>query len=100
MVSHLLYYQLALLTLLWLFVLLHLSWPKRTATSPPGPATPIKPKRKRSLEPQAFAGLPHKPPCTRGLCCLVSGAERLYARKLVTRQGFFFIAAVMFWHYN
>jgi hypothetical protein len=63
MVSHLFYYQLALLALLWLFVLLPLSWPRRSETPPPVPATPIKPKRKRSLEPTAFAGLTHKPHC-------------------------------------
>src|SRR5262249_19773170 len=63
MVSHLLYYHLALLALLWLFVMLPLSWPRRSATPPPMPAPPRKPKRKRATEPQAFAGLPHKPPC-------------------------------------
>ena len=28
MVSHLFYYQLALLALVWLFVMLHVTWPK------------------------------------------------------------------------
>src|SRR5215471_14748332 len=63
MVSHLFYYQLALLALLWLFVMLPLSWPRRSEPPPPVPATPLKPKRKRSTEPQAFEGLTHKPPC-------------------------------------
>ena len=63
MVSHLFYYQLALLALLWLFVMLPLSWPRRSEPPPPVPATPLRPKRKRSTEPQAFAGLTHKPPC-------------------------------------
>jgi IS1 family transposase len=63
MVSHLFYSQLALLALLWLFVMLHLSWPRRSETSPPVPATPITPKRKRSTEPKAFEGLTHKPHC-------------------------------------
>jgi len=31
MVSHLFYYQLALLALVWLFVMLHVTWPKRGA---------------------------------------------------------------------
>ena len=62
MVSHLFYYQLALLALIWLFVMLHLSWPKRSAPTT-APATPIKPKRKRSTEPKAFEGLTHKPHC-------------------------------------
>jgi hypothetical protein len=63
MVSHLFYYQLALLALIWIFVMLHLGWPRRSATPPHAPGTPIKLKRKRSTEPQAFAGLTHKPPC-------------------------------------
>src|SRR5262249_21946485 len=63
MVSHLLYYQLALLALLWLFVMLPLSWPRRSATPPPMPAPPRTPNRKRAPEPQGSAGLPHKPPC-------------------------------------
>jgi len=63
MVSPLFYYQLALLALLWLFVMLHLSWPRRSETLPPVPATPIKSTRKRSTEPTAFAGLTHKPHC-------------------------------------
>ena len=29
MVPHLFYYQLALLALVWLFVMLHVTWPKR-----------------------------------------------------------------------
>ena len=62
MVSHLLYYQLALLALLWLFVMMPLSGPRRSETSPPVPATPITPKRKRSPEPKTFAGLTPKPP--------------------------------------
>jgi IS1 family transposase len=63
MVSHLLYYQLALLALIWLFVMLHLSWPRRSAPRTTAPATPITPKRKRATASQAVAGLTHKPPC-------------------------------------
>ena len=63
MVSHLFYYQLALLALIWLFVLLHLGWPRRSAALPPASDTPMKPKRKRSTEPKAFEGLTHQPHC-------------------------------------
>jgi hypothetical protein len=63
MVSHLFYYQLALLALIWLFVMLPLSWPRRSEPLPPVPATPLTPKRKRSTEPTAFEGLTHKPHC-------------------------------------
>src|SRR5262249_21356942 len=46
--------------LVWLFVMLHV-----TGANPGLPASPAaaKPKRKRSTEPKAFAGLTHKPPC-------------------------------------
>jgi hypothetical protein len=83
MVSHLLYYQLALLALIWLFVMLPLSWPRRSEPPPPVPATPIKPKRQRSTEPQAFEGLTHKPPCA--LCEREAGANR--AMTLFTPLG-------------
>src|SRR5215471_18652002 len=63
MLSHLFYYQLALLAILWLFVMLPLTGPRRSATTTTAPATPIKPKRTRSHEPKAFAGLTHKPHC-------------------------------------
>src|SRR5262249_4067244 len=60
MISHLFYYQLALLPLIWLFALLHA--PCSEPTLPP-PAVPAKPKRNRSAAPQPFAGLTHKPHC-------------------------------------
>ena len=63
MVSHLFYDQLALLAIVWLFIMLHLTWPKRSAATTTAPATPIQPKRKRSNEPKPFAGLTTKPPC-------------------------------------
>ena len=55
MVSHLFYYQLALLVLVWLFVMLHVAGSRQGAQIPPT-ATPITPKRKRSNEPQPFDG--------------------------------------------
>src|SRR5712692_3180237 len=65
MIPHLVYYQLVLLGLLWLWVMLHLAWPSQAAASPQRPAEPkpIKPKRTRSTEPKPFAGLTHKPHC-------------------------------------
>ena len=62
MVSHLVYYQLALLALVWLFVMLHVAASRRGAPIPPT-ATPITPTRKRSNAPQPFNGLTQKPPC-------------------------------------
>src|SRR5437870_9228383 len=65
MVSHLLFYQLTLIALLWLCVMLHLAWPSRAAVSPQKPIEPepIKPTRKHTIEPKLFAGLTQKPPC-------------------------------------
>ena len=63
MVPHHFFYHLVLFALLWLFILLPLTWPRRSEPPPPVPATPIKPKRKRSFEPTAFEGLTHKPHC-------------------------------------
>ena len=65
MVSHLFYYQLALLALLWLFLMLHVTWPKRGVTPPPASAQPepMPPKRTRTHEPKPFEGLTHKPHC-------------------------------------
>jgi hypothetical protein len=59
MVSHLFYYQLALLALVWLFVMLPVAASRRGAPIPPT-AMPIKPKSTRSNEPKPFHGLTHK----------------------------------------
>jgi IS1 family transposase len=72
MVSHLFYYQLALCVLVWLFVMLHVTWSKPGLPAPPVPA---KPKRKRSPEPKAFEGLTHKPHCV--LCDQATGETTL-----------------------
>src|SRR5262249_52738041 len=63
MIPHLLYYQLLVLGLLWLFVMLSLAWPSPNGPQEPRPATPVTSRRTRGTEPQPFAGLTHKPPC-------------------------------------
>lgn len=65
MILHHVYYQLAILGLLWLWVMLHYAWPSRGATSHPRPADPVPftSKRARSHEPKPFEGLTHKPHC-------------------------------------
>jgi len=65
MVSHHFVYQLVLFALIWLFVMLHLSRPKRAVMAPAAPAAlqPIQPKRPRSNEPKPFEGLTQKPHC-------------------------------------
>ena len=65
MVSHHVFSQLVLLALLWLFVIVHLSRPKRPVTAPAVPALPepLTPTRPRSNELKPFEGLTHKPHC-------------------------------------
>jgi IS1 family transposase len=63
MVSHLFFYQLVVIVLVWLFIMLHLAWPSRAAISHQRPAEPITPRRTRSNDPKPFAGLTHKPHC-------------------------------------
>src|SRR5215510_8951163 len=62
MVSHLLFYQLTLIALVWLCVMLHWAWPSDSTPCPPPPA-PTPPVPKRPREPKPFAGLTTKPPC-------------------------------------
>jgi hypothetical protein len=65
MIPHHVYYQLAIVGLLWVSVMLHYVWPSRGAVAPQPPAEPVPPqlKRKRSTEPTAFAGLTQRPHC-------------------------------------
>src|SRR2546429_6515123 len=60
MVSHLFFYQLTLIALVWLCLMLQWMWPSDSAACPtiPEPLPPL-PKRKR--EPTPFAGLTTSP---------------------------------------
>ena len=63
MVSELYFYQLALITLVWLCLMLHWAWPSDRAIAQPTPPQPAPPRRKRSREPTPFVGLTTKPHC-------------------------------------
>src|SRR2546426_9064740 len=63
MVSHLFFYQLVLLGLLWLCCMLHSAWPSSDAVGVSRPPELIPPSRKRSRVPKPFPGLTHKPHC-------------------------------------
>jgi len=63
MVSHLFFYQLVLLGLLWLCCMLHSAWPSSDAAGVLRPPELIPPSRKRPRVPQPFPGLTHKPHC-------------------------------------
>src|SRR5438105_12716326 len=58
MVSHLFFYQLVLIALVWLCVMLQWAWP-----SDPAAMEPTSPRPKRHREPTPFAGLTTKPHC-------------------------------------
>ena len=66
MIPHLIYYQLVILILLWLCVMLPHLWPSPPRRMLTKPADPLKPKRKRSTEPNACEGLTYKPPWALG----------------------------------
>ena len=64
--SHQVFSQLVLFALLWLFILVHLTWPKRPVATPATPtAEPelLQPQRHHSNEPTPCEGLTHKPHC-------------------------------------
>jgi IS1 family transposase len=63
MVSNLVVYQLALIALVWLFLMLSWLWPSEPAAARPLPPTPVTPPRKRSTAPTPFTGLTRKPHC-------------------------------------
>src|SRR3989454_9311897 len=63
MVSNLVFYQLALIALVWVFLMLSWWWPANPAAARPIPPTPVTPPRKRSTAPNPFPGLARKPHC-------------------------------------
>ena len=63
MVSHLFFYQLTLIALVWLCLMLHWAWPSDSAAVCPTTPEPPGPRPRRHREPTPFAGLTQKPPC-------------------------------------
>src|SRR5215831_16294343 len=63
MVSHLFFYQLVLVALVWLCVMLHWVWPSDPAPVWPTTPEPPGPRPKRKHEPTPWAGLTTKPHC-------------------------------------
>src|SRR5882724_10928147 len=64
MVSHLFFYPLVLLGLLWLCLMLHYAWPSGHTAGVQRPLERMPPPSKRTRVPQPFPGLTRKPPCT------------------------------------
>ena len=63
MVSHLFFYQLTLIVLVWLCVMLQWVWPSDSATACPTPLAPPPPHPKRNRAPKPCAGFITKPHC-------------------------------------
>jgi len=63
MVSHLFFYQLVLIALVWLCLRLQWAWPSDPAAVRPTAPEPPPPRPKRKREPTPFAGLTTKPHC-------------------------------------
>src|SRR5215471_9351352 len=61
MLANLVFYQLVLIALVWVFLMLSWWWPSEPAAARPLPPTPVTPPRKRSTAPQPFPGLTRKP---------------------------------------
>src|SRR5499433_3896427 len=63
MVSHLFFYQLVLVALVWLCIMLHWVWPSDSVAACLTTLEPLPPRRTRSREPKPFVGLTTKPSC-------------------------------------
>src|SRR6266566_650540 len=63
MIANLVFYQLVLIALVWVFLMLAWLWPSEPAAARPIPPTPVTPPRKRSTAPNSFPGLSRKPSC-------------------------------------
>ena len=63
MLSNLVFYQLVLIALVWVFLMLYGLWPSEPAAARPTPPEPVTPRRKRSCDPKPFIGLTRQPPC-------------------------------------
>ena len=63
MVSHLFFYQLTLIALVWLCLMLQWAWPSDPVAAGPTPPDPTSPRPKRNRAPKPFEGLITKPHC-------------------------------------
>ena len=75
MIANLVFYQLVLIALVWVFLMLSWLWPSEPAAARPIPPTPVTPPRKRSTVPKPFPGLTRKPSCA--ACAQAIEAPRL-----------------------
>jgi IS1 family transposase len=89
MVSHLVFYQLMLIALLWVLLMLSWVWPSEPAAARPIPPTPVTPPRKRSTAPKPFPGLIRQPHCDACAQAVASHREPSCApsARLISARG-------------
>src|SRR5215467_16339616 len=75
MVSHLVFYQLGLIALVWVFLMLSGLWPSEPAAARPMPPKPLIRQCKRAKKSKPFQGLTRRPCCA--ACEQVIEAPRL-----------------------
>src|SRR6267378_4228037 len=75
MIANLVFYQLGLIALVWVFLMLSWLWPSEPAAARPIPPAPVTPPRKRSTALKPFPGLTRKPSCA--ACAQAIEAPRL-----------------------
>src|SRR5215470_5580713 len=63
MIANLVFYQLVLIAVVWVFLMLAWLWPSEPAVARPLPPTPVTPPRQRSTAPTPFPGLTRQPSC-------------------------------------
>jgi IS1 family transposase len=63
MVSHLVFYQLGLIALVWVFLMLYGLWPSEPAAARPMTSKPLRPRGQHSKKPKSFPGLTRQPCC-------------------------------------
>jgi hypothetical protein len=75
MIPHLVFYQLGLIALVWVFLMLSRLWPSEPAAARPIPPKPLMRQYKRSKKPKPFPGLTRQPSCA--ACAQAIEAPRL-----------------------
>ena len=64
MVSHLVFYQLGLIVLVWVFLMLSGLWPLEPTAARPMPPKPLRSRGKYAKKPKPFPGFTRQPCCT------------------------------------
>ena len=86
MVSHLVFYQLMLLALVWVLLRLSWLWPSESMTARPTTSKPLTPPRKRSTEAKPCPSLTRQPHCDALRRPSQRIVSRLAPRRVASRQ--------------